>query len=212
MASFSNAGTFKIFIGNLSKNIGVAELSPLFENYGTVVECSIIKNYGFVRMENATDGWVAINNLNGHILKGRPMKCEPAKGRNAPLPPTTKIFVGNLRDNTKAPQIRELFEQYGTVVECDIIRNYGFVHLHCSGIVDRAVRALNGTMVGGQRMTVKLATSRLRRRPGWGASNRCYKCGRSGHCAKQCHVPYPKGMGAARYPYPLSPSPPMLLE
>lgn len=216
MPGFSSAGTFKIFIGNLTEKTAVAELRPLFEKYGKVVECDVVKNFGFVHMENETDGREAINNLNGQVLNGQPMKCEAAKSRKAPQTPTTKIFVGNLTDNTKAPQIRELFKKFGTVVECDIVRNYGFVHLESSGDVNEAIKELNGTMVDGQPMKVQISTSRVRQRPGMGDPEQCYRCGRGGHWSKEC----PKGMGPERFrermfgrdPYPPPPPPPFLRD
>ena len=39
----------------------------------------------------------------------------------------TKIFIGNVNPNTKADQLQVLFEQFGKVTECDIIKNYAFV-------------------------------------------------------------------------------------
>lgn len=34
-----SVGTFKLFIGNLDEKTQPSELKPLFEKYGTVVEC-----------------------------------------------------------------------------------------------------------------------------------------------------------------------------
>ena len=40
---------------------------------------------------------------------------------------SVKIFVGNLHQDTKSQEIRKLFSKFGTVVECDVMKNYGFV-------------------------------------------------------------------------------------
>lgn len=155
MPGFSTVGTFKIFVGNLADKTTAEELRPHFEKYGKVVECDVVKNYGFVvrisclllyycseytyhivfltifvllqHMEKDEQGKEAISNLNGFSIDGNLIKVEAATSRKGPQTQTTKIFIGNLTDNTKAAEIRELFGKYGTVVECDIVRNYGFV-------------------------------------------------------------------------------------
>ena len=40
---------------------------------------------------------------------------------------TTKIFVGNLPETCRKVDFQKIFEEYGKVLECDIVRNYGFV-------------------------------------------------------------------------------------
>lgn len=48
MPGFNNGGTFKIFIGKIPEKTVPQDIKPLFERYGKVLECDVVKNYGFV--------------------------------------------------------------------------------------------------------------------------------------------------------------------
>lgn len=170
----SSVGTFKIFVGNLSDKTGSSDIKPLFEKYGKIVECDVVKNYGFVHMENEDSGRDAVQNLNGFIVNEQPMKVEAATSRRGPATPTTKIFVGNLAENIKASRVRTLFSKYGTVVKCDVVRNYGFVHID-SNDVNCCIEELDGFVLEGQPMKVQVSTSRILQRPGASDPEQCYK-------------------------------------
>lgn len=71
-------------------------------------------------MKDEQQGRDAMQNLNGYIINNQAIKVEAARSRRAPNANTTKIFVGNLTDNTRAPQVRELFGKFGSVIECDV--------------------------------------------------------------------------------------------
>ncbi|XP_045187133.2 RNA-binding protein lark-like isoform X3 [Mercenaria mercenaria] len=70
----------------------------------------------------------------------------------------TKIFVGNLSSDTTGEDLRPFFEQYGRVTECDVLRNFGFVHMTVEEEAEQAIKELGGTFVKGQRINVEKST------------------------------------------------------
>lgn len=175
----------KIFIGNLACNTTAEELRELFEKYGTVSECDIVKNFGFVHMDNMSEAEEAIQNLHQHQLNGWRMNVEMSKGRPKS---TTKLHVSNLGEGVSSEVLRAKFEDFGTVVECDIVKDYAFVHMERMEDAMSAIEKLDNTAFKGKLMSVQLSTSRLRTAPGMGDHTGCYVCGKHGHWSKDCPV------------------------
>lgn len=97
-----------------------------------------------------------------------------------------KIFVGNLqvescRDTESA--LRKLFEQFGTVVECDILtgKNFGFVHMENEEEANIAIAALHGEeFFGGQINVEKSANQGSKGKKGPPGGDRGGRGGRGG--------------------------------
>jgi RNA recognition motif-containing protein len=85
-------------------NITSSDLRLLFEQYGVVTECDCItnKNYAFVHMEEDSQATAAVENLDGHWVKGRPIKVEKSesKGPRKPSQKVQKLFIGNIAEGT----------------------------------------------------------------------------------------------------------------
>ncbi|XP_071525331.1 uncharacterized protein [Panulirus ornatus] len=217
--SSARGNTFKIFVGNLSDYATRTDLRELFEAYGTVVEADVVKNYGFVHMVNEDEGLAAVEALNGQMLRGKPMVVQTSSrakkeavisnkdSRNEEgstkvheRGDTFKIFVGNLSDYATGADIRELFEAHGKVVEADVVKNYGFVHMEKEEEGQAAIEALNGHMLRGKhmddevkaeqaiheldghelhgmRLIVRKSISRGRHQAGTGNRDMCIRCG-----------------------------------
>merc|ERR1711982_209116 len=77
---------------------------------------------------------------------------------------TTKLFVGNLPEKCTNETLRNLFEGFGTVVECDFIRKFGFVHFE-----NAADEGLNDYELQGSKIKVQVSESQKRLKPGMGA-------------------------------------------
>ncbi|KAJ1529483.1 hypothetical protein ONE63_006257 [Megalurothrips usitatus] len=83
-------------------------------------------------------------------------------------PPKTKIFVGRLPENAQAADLRRLFEQYGTVTECDILNRYGFVHMKTEDQASRAIENLHNCNFQGSTISVEASTGKRSNREGGG--------------------------------------------
>uniref|UniRef100_A0A8C3B2C5 RNA binding motif protein 4.2 n=1 Tax=Cyclopterus lumpus TaxID=8103 RepID=A0A8C3B2C5_CYCLU len=175
----------KIFIGNLACNTAPEELRNLFEKYGKVSESDIVKNYGFVHMSNVSEAEEAIRNLHQHELNGWRMNVEMSKGRPKS---TTKLHVSNLGEGVTTDVLRAKFAEFGTVVECDIVKDYAFIHMDRMEDAMDAISKLDNTAYKGKLMSVQLSTSRLRTAPGMGEHTGCFVCGKHGHWSKDCPV------------------------
>lgn len=136
----------KIFIGNLTCTATPQELRELFEKYGKVTECDIVKNYGFVHMSNMSEAEEAIKNLNQHQLHGWRMNVEMSRGRPKS---TTKLHVSNLGEGVTSDVLRARFEEFGTVVECDIVKDYAFVHMERMEDAMDAIEKMDNTAFKG---------------------------------------------------------------
>ncbi|XP_044039065.1 RNA-binding protein 4.1-like [Siniperca chuatsi] len=151
----------KIFIGNLSQHAGKEEVEALFTQYGTVTECAKYKNYAFVHMEDRKSATKAIRELHLYKLNGRPINVEPSRGKNqGPV----KLHIANVEKGFDK-ELRDLFEEYGTVTECSIVKNFAFVHMSNSDEAMDAIQGLDNTEFQGKRIHVQISKSRPRGEP-----------------------------------------------
>ncbi|XP_072887397.1 uncharacterized protein [Hemitrygon akajei] len=175
----------KIFVGNIPTEGTVEELRTLFEYYGTVRECDIIRHYGFVHMDSPEEAAQAIAALNQYELHGQ--KLNVAESR--PKPPisaaVTKVYVGNLAASCSNQELRAKFEEYGRVVECDIVKDYAFVHMEKEEDAIKAIASLDGQEFLGNKLRVQLSRSTYGK--SGGQREVCQRCGRQGHQARDCH-------------------------
>ncbi|XP_059364343.1 RNA-binding protein 4.2 isoform X1 [Carassius carassius] len=186
----------KIFVGNLSSSTTAEDLRSLFSDYGKVKECDVLKNYGFVHMEGKQEAEEVVRKLHLHELKGQAINVEISKKKPRG---STKLHVSDICSGCTNQELRAKFEEYGPVVECDIVKDYAFVHMERMEDAMEAISGLDNTTFQGKLIKVQLSTSRLRTAPGMGDQTGCYICGEQGHWSKDCrrrqNGSYGGGMG-----------------
>lgn len=90
-----------------------------------------------------------------------------------------KIYVGNFSFNMTEPDLRSLFEPYGSVESVTLVtdretgrsRGFGFVAMTNDEEAEKAMAALNGTNSGGRALTVNEAKPQTPR-SGFGGGGR----------------------------------------
>jgi RNA recognition motif-containing protein len=78
------------------------------------------------------------------------------------------IFVGNLNYSASEDELRQMFEQFGTVERVSLItdrdtgrpRGFGFVEMPNDEEGDRAIEELNGVELGGRALNINEARPR----------------------------------------------------
>jgi len=78
-----------IYVGNLSREVGDAELREAFAAYGEVASVRVIKDrltgeprgFGFVDMPDQAQAQAAISGLNGSQLKGQTLTVNESRPR-----------------------------------------------------------------------------------------------------------------------------------
>lgn len=83
-----------------------------------------------------------------------------------------KLFVGSLSYEVDQDGLREIFEEFGTVLSAQVImdretgrsRGFGFVEMSSAGEADAAIKGLDGKSVHGRPIVVNEAKDNSRSR------------------------------------------------
>ncbi len=90
------------------------------------------------------------------------------------------IYVGNLNFKTTEEEVKQLFEQYGSVTTVKLItdrdtgrpRGFGFVEMEDDEAAEKAVESLNGLEFSGRNLKVNVAKEKREQRDGGGGNFR----------------------------------------
>lgn len=181
----------KLFLGGLSFSTTEDDIRKTFQDYGTIVDCVVIRGqpsqrgeqgpsrgFGFVTFAKSTEVDDVLEARKNTKIKmnGREIDIKRAMSREdtAKDPQvnvqTKKIFIGGI-GNLKSDHLKDYFSQYGEVEQVIIptqtgdssrIRGFAFVAFTNFDIVDKLVAIKNHT-INGMDLEVKKATPPTKR-------------------------------------------------
>uniref|UniRef100_A0A0N4ZSZ6 RRM domain-containing protein n=1 Tax=Parastrongyloides trichosuri TaxID=131310 RepID=A0A0N4ZSZ6_PARTI len=95
-----------------------------------------------------------------------------------------KLFVGNLSDKVDSHRLRNLFLEFVNVQECDVLKNFAFVHVSNEEDAQKVIDRFNNYNLEGKNISIERSTSKLRKDPGM--SDKCFTCGACDHKTPNC--------------------------
>lgn len=156
---YQSKSTRTLFIGNLEKNVTVAELRKAFEVFGEILEIDIKKQgsspYAFCQYADIVSVVKAVRKMDGEHFGSTRIKLGFGKSM-----PTTCVWLDGIMDGVSEHYLTQQFSRFGTVQKVAIDRDrrtalVSFDQIQCA---QQAVKETRGTAIRGRKLQVDYAS------------------------------------------------------
>lgn len=115
-----------VYVGNLIPYTTQADLIPLFQGYGYIVEIRMQadRGFAFIKLDTHQNAALAITQLSNQLVHGRPIKCSWGKDKAPDGHPGAGVAAPGMTAPPQAPQ-----GQYG-MVSCPLWSDLDLAHCY----------------------------------------------------------------------------------
>lgn len=162
--SRENPPSNTIWIGNVSLSVSESELKTLLEKFGKVDSFTSYpsRNYAFAYFKEIEGAKSAKQALQGHVLRGNPLKIEFAK----PAKPCKSLWVAGISQSISKEELEREFLRFGNIQELRFLRDRNTAYIDYVRLEDanQALKAMNRKEIGGSQIRVDYLRSQSSRR------------------------------------------------
>jgi len=178
------SGGYRLFIGQLVKDVRRRELEDSFGKFGEIVRIDIKNGFGFIEYEHSRDAEDAVKKMDGEVFLGRRIIVEYARGKKrerddrrdyrrerntGPERSENRVIVEGLARGTSWQDLKDAFRSTGDILFTDVRRDryddyYGIVEFRRKDDIDKAISKMDGAEVNGNKIKVKEDRRRKRSR------------------------------------------------